>query len=83
MTREDVINSYGYRVAKASVDYSQKYAKDEEVQNIVINTFEDAAKFGYNLAIEEVCEWLEKNPPINIDNVNVNVEFIKKAIKED
>ena len=59
MIREDVVNSYGYKVAKASVDYSQKYAKDDELQGIVIDTFEDAAKFGYNLAIEKACEWLD------------------------
>ena len=58
MTREDVVNSYGYNVAKASVDYSQKYAKDDELQGIVMDTFEDAADFGYNLAIEKACDWL-------------------------
>lgn len=47
MIREDVVNSYGYKVAKASVDYSQKYAKDDELQGIVMDTFEDAAEFGY------------------------------------
>lgn len=59
MTREDVVNSYGYKVAKASVDYSQKYAKDDELQGIVMDTFEDAAKFGYNLAIDKACKWLK------------------------
>lgn len=83
MTREDIISSNIYKITRKAVDYSQKYAKDDEVQNIVIDTFEDAAKFGYNLAIEKVCEWLEKNPPINIENVNVYIEFFKKAIKED
>ena len=61
MTRKDVVNSYGYKVAKASVDYSQKYAKDDELQSTVMDTFEDAAKFGYGLAVEEACEWLDKN----------------------
>ena len=60
MTREDVVNSYSYKVAKASVDYSQKYAKDDELQSIVMDTFEDAAKFGYNLATDKACEWFEE-----------------------
>jgi len=59
MTRKDIVNSYSYKVAKASVDYSQKYAKDDELQYTVMNTFEDAAKFGYGLAIEKACDWLE------------------------
>lgn len=59
MTREDVVNSYGYKVAKASVDYSQKYAKNDELQGIVMDTFEDAAEFGYGLAVEKACEWLK------------------------
>ena len=42
MTRENVVNSYSYKVAKASVDYSQKYAKDGKLQDIVMDTFEDA-----------------------------------------
>lgn len=69
MTREDVVNSYGYKVAKASVDYSQKYAKDDELQGIVMDTFEDAAKFGYGLAVDKACEWLRNNwyKYINID----------------
>lgn len=60
MTREEVVNSYDYKVAKASVDYSQKYAKDDELQGIVMDTFEDAAKFGYGLAVEKACVWLEE-----------------------
>lgn len=59
MTREDIVNSYSYKVAKASVDYSQKYAKDDKLQGIVMDTFEDAADFGYNLAIEKACDWLK------------------------
>lgn len=61
MAREDVVNSYGYKVAKASVDYSQKYAKDDKLQGIVMDTFEDAAEFGYDLAVEKACEWFESN----------------------
>lgn len=84
MTREDVVNSYGYKVAKASVDYSQKYAKDDELQGIVMDTFEDAADFGYNLAIEKACKWLEKNvadiwnSPCNPDKI---VKDFRKAMK--
>lgn len=61
MTREDIVNSYSYKVAKASVDYSQKYAKDDKLQGIVMDTFEDAAKFGYEQAIKKACEWLKND----------------------
>ena len=87
MTREDVVNSYGYKVAKASVDYSQKYAKDDELQGIVIDTFEDAAKFGYNLAIEKACEWLNENMnDVGIrfmrgDEIKDIVDLFRKAMK--
>ena len=81
MTREDVVNSYGYKVAKASVDYSQKYAKDDELQEIVINTFEDAAKFGYELAIKKTCEYLEEHTPQKFEDVQNYVENFRKAMK--
>lgn len=85
MTRKDVVNSYGYKVAKASVDYSQKYAKDDEMQNIVIDTFEDAAKFGYNLAIEKACEWLkndfEELTRLHLDDIVI--DKFSKAMKGD
>lgn len=58
MTREEITSGFIYKITRKAVDYSQKYAKDDEVQNIVIDTFEDAAKFGYNLAIDQACEWL-------------------------
>lgn len=88
MTREDVVNSYGYKVAKASVDYSQKYAKDDELQGIVMETFEDAADFGYNLAIEKACNWLteyahmfvsETTGDLNEDDL---ISAFRKAMKE-
>lgn len=76
MTREDVVNSYGYKVAKASVDYSQKYAKDDELQGIVMDTFEDAAEFGYELAIEKACEWLDENFRVSsFDNTKIVTHF--------
>ena len=59
MTRKEIVNSYIYKITRKAVDYSQKYAKDDELQGIVIDTFEDAAKFGYNLSIELACEWLK------------------------
>lgn len=78
MTREDVVNSYGYKVAKASVDYSQKYAKDDELQGIVMDTFEDAAEFGYSLAVEKACKWLKEQSCCGyIEDTDVN-EFVKQ-----
>ena len=81
MTRKDVVNSYGYKVAKASVDYSQKYAKDDELQGIVMDSFEDAAKFGYELAVENACEWLERALPLRPDDRDEFIEQFKETMK--
>ena len=83
MTREDVVNSYDYKVAKASVDYSQKYAKDDELQGIVMDTFEDAAKFGYNLAIGKACDYLERALPLRPDDRDEFIEQFKETMKGD
>lgn len=42
MTREEEINSYAYKLAKASVDYSQKHATGDELQGIVTDKVADA-----------------------------------------
>ena len=43
-----------------------------------MDTFEDAAEFGYNLAIEKACKWLKEQSCCGyIEDVDVN-EFIKQ-----
>ena len=83
MTREDEVNSYGYKVAKASVDYSQKYAKDDELQGIVMDTFEDAAEFGYNLALERARALMTNQNPPAFDKHLIEMVFPELAESED
>lgn len=73
MTRKEIVNSYIYKITRKAVDYSQKYAKDDELQGIVLDTFEDAAKFGYNLAIELACEWLKDHAHIFVSETTGDI----------
>lgn len=73
MTRKEIVNSYIYKITRKAVDYSQKYAKDDELQGIVLDTFEDAAKFGYNLAIELTCEWLKDHAHIFVSETTGDI----------
>ena len=73
MTRKEIVNSYIYKITRKAVDYSQKYAKDDELQGIVLDTFEDAAKFGYNLAIKLACEWLKDHAHIFVSETTGDI----------
>lgn len=83
MTRKEIVNSYIYKITRKAVDYSQKYAKDDKLQGIVMDTFEDAADFGYNLAIDKACEWLkndfEELTRLHLDDIAI--DKFRKAMK--
>ena len=74
MTRKEIVSSYIYKITRKAVDYSQKYAKDDKLQGIIIDTFEDAAKFGYNLSIELACEWLKDHAHIFVSETTGDLD---------
>ena len=78
MTREEIISSFAYQKEKAAVEYSQKYANDDELQNTVIDTFGDGAEYGYNLAVQKACGLYQKE----LEEISILMGRLRKKSKD-
>jgi hypothetical protein len=86
MTRKEIENSLAYNASKQAVLYSQEFSNDDILQGEVIEAYELGADFGYNFAVDKVCEWLRKNYPRTPEQLEGHIDWVinnfKKTISE-
>lgn len=74
MDREEIVQSKEYIFAKAACKYGDQDA---------IQAFEDGAEYGYKLAVEKACKFLEECGGYVVNGQKCNYDNFMKAMEEE